>query len=352
MVGVAGFEPTTLCPPDKCATRLRYTPTGRGVTEPRPERQEAFLGRAGGIGDPSRLPLYADAKLRLDAAMNIPAFYINIDARTDRREAMERQLAQLELKVERLSASTPGDVSAEQLERHSSAYSVPFIGPSHMGCWHSHIRAMRAIVESGAEWGLVLEDDVILSRRLGEVVAAFLASDEARNLDLVQLETTARRTRVLPPVARLTTGHQLVPYRSTLYGAAGYLISRRGAMHLLSHPRLIHRQNDVTVFTPFMGPAAALRSVLVEPAVVIQLNKIEATTLSEGNIAAPKRPPAANASVVWRRRWLLWVEQAINMWDHLLHIPKGITSRVIPFDTQDQVYVGAKGLPQGATVLD
>ena len=27
MVGVAGFEPTTTCPPDKCATRLRYTPT-------------------------------------------------------------------------------------------------------------------------------------------------------------------------------------------------------------------------------------------------------------------------------------------------------------------------------------
>ena len=27
LVGVAGFEPTTPCPPDKCATRLRYTPT-------------------------------------------------------------------------------------------------------------------------------------------------------------------------------------------------------------------------------------------------------------------------------------------------------------------------------------
>ena len=26
MVGVAGFEPTTPCPPDKCATGLRYTP--------------------------------------------------------------------------------------------------------------------------------------------------------------------------------------------------------------------------------------------------------------------------------------------------------------------------------------
>jgi hypothetical protein len=26
MVGAAGFEPTTPCPPDKCATRLRYAP--------------------------------------------------------------------------------------------------------------------------------------------------------------------------------------------------------------------------------------------------------------------------------------------------------------------------------------
>ena len=26
MVGLAGFEPTTTCPPDKCATKLRYSP--------------------------------------------------------------------------------------------------------------------------------------------------------------------------------------------------------------------------------------------------------------------------------------------------------------------------------------
>ena len=29
MVGAAGFEPTTPCPPDKCATGLRYAPTFR-----------------------------------------------------------------------------------------------------------------------------------------------------------------------------------------------------------------------------------------------------------------------------------------------------------------------------------
>src|SRR5690606_31202828 len=35
LVGVAGFEPTTTCPPDKCATRLRYTPD-RGAIIARP----------------------------------------------------------------------------------------------------------------------------------------------------------------------------------------------------------------------------------------------------------------------------------------------------------------------------
>ena len=29
LVGAAGFEPTTPCPPDKCATGLRYAPTFR-----------------------------------------------------------------------------------------------------------------------------------------------------------------------------------------------------------------------------------------------------------------------------------------------------------------------------------
>ena len=28
VVGVTGFEPMTTGPPDQCATRLRYTPTG------------------------------------------------------------------------------------------------------------------------------------------------------------------------------------------------------------------------------------------------------------------------------------------------------------------------------------
>src|SRR5690606_17621165 len=36
LVGVAGFEPTTTCPPDRCATKLRYTPRCLNYSPRRP----------------------------------------------------------------------------------------------------------------------------------------------------------------------------------------------------------------------------------------------------------------------------------------------------------------------------
>ena len=51
MVGTAGFEPATPCPPDKCATKLRYSPY-RGTSAPyvraelyRPNRGSSVLVR-------------------------------------------------------------------------------------------------------------------------------------------------------------------------------------------------------------------------------------------------------------------------------------------------------------------
>lgn len=37
VVGLAGFEPTTPCPPGKCATRLRYSPNSRNGARRKPE---------------------------------------------------------------------------------------------------------------------------------------------------------------------------------------------------------------------------------------------------------------------------------------------------------------------------
>ena len=50
MVGATGFEPATTCPPDKCATVLRYAPTGANrsttLSSERPVYKGVPLSRA------------------------------------------------------------------------------------------------------------------------------------------------------------------------------------------------------------------------------------------------------------------------------------------------------------------
>ena len=42
VVGAAGFEPTTTCPPDKCATKLRYAPIENSYTPFCPKKQAFY----------------------------------------------------------------------------------------------------------------------------------------------------------------------------------------------------------------------------------------------------------------------------------------------------------------------
>jgi glycosyl transferase, family 25 len=272
--------------------------------------------------------------------MDIPAFYINLDARQDRREFMERQFAEIGMRVQRIPAVSAGSLPAEMLERHCSPRSVHCLSRSELGCWLSHTKAWRAFLATGASWGLVLEDDAILSIHLPEFISAFLAGEAASSHDLLQLESTARRSRVLPPIG-VVGGRSLRPFRSTIHGAAAYLLSARAVRHFLGRPDLFHRQVDCALFTPYAPTGRDLRTVLVEPALCIQANKVEATGLAAGSIA-PARLPAASLGVWLSRATVSLKRQIANVVDHVGHLPRGLRSMMIPFDEPERRYVGSK----------
>ena len=50
MVGETGFEPATLCSQSRCATRLRYSPTGRSLTAPAEGANSIRIGRPVVVG--------------------------------------------------------------------------------------------------------------------------------------------------------------------------------------------------------------------------------------------------------------------------------------------------------------
>src|SRR5258705_9575318 len=114
MVGAAGFEPATTCPPCRCATRLRYAPTqGHGRYERgrpgarRPRRSGARFAQALGQLPQFRLDLVQHqlairiAESQLDLGRRLLALVEQRASRTrDRVAARVEQLLDAEQELD------------------------------------------------------------------------------------------------------------------------------------------------------------------------------------------------------------------------------------------------------------
>lgn len=263
-----------------------------------------------------------------------PIYFINLDARPDRRAFMERQFAELGLEAKRVSASTADEISETHLTQYCDPGALHYHSPSEMACWYSHVQCWRSILDTGARWGLVFEDDAVLSPRLPAFLDAFFATGLDGRCDIVQLETIARRTRVLPAIAHTEAGIALRPFRSTVYGTAAYLIRATMLPSLLSDPHLFDRPVDHRLFCPFLPAVPGWRLLLTDPGLCIQVHRWEQGELAQSDIVRDDWP-ATKPSIIRERQRLIRRAAFANFVDHLRHIPRGIRSRLIPFDAGD-----------------
>lgn len=100
----------------------------------------------------------------------IDVFYINLDRRTDRREHIENQLSLLDIKAKRVPASVGSELTKEQMSfvNFDDFYCLMKrpVSPGEIGCALSHIRVWQKIVDQKIDYALILEDDVVLDKRL------------------------------------------------------------------------------------------------------------------------------------------------------------------------------------------
>lgn len=83
------------------------------------------------------------------------AYVINLASRPDRWESVLHQRHDLGLEIVRINAVTISDLNLVT-ER--------FVAPGVAATWKSHQLAMKTFLESGEEFGLILEDDFLLSK--------------------------------------------------------------------------------------------------------------------------------------------------------------------------------------------
>lgn len=107
-------------------------------------------------------------------------FYINLERSTERRQALEQRLRELGLedRYQRFPAVL-GSLWHKQGHR---------LRPGEVGCFMSHLEVLKACPQDGRHCH-VLEDDVLLSRKMGPVLQMVMASPDFDNWDVVVTDT-------------------------------------------------------------------------------------------------------------------------------------------------------------------
>lgn len=103
----------------------------------------------------------------------VKGFVINLDSREDRWRDSSSQFSKLPFEVERVSA-----VVAREIEREE-----PYVPGGVAATWRSHQKAMKAHLQSGTDFGFILEDDFLVSRDISRILSKVTSNGD---FDLVQ----------------------------------------------------------------------------------------------------------------------------------------------------------------------
>jgi glycosyl transferase family 25 len=154
---------------------------------------------------------------------------INLDRAPERLARINAQLQALDLPYTRLPAVDacalqPGQRAALDEAAYRRRHGMkPVLGE--LGCYLSHVEAMRRFLATDASFALVLEDDVLLHDSLPAVLRGLMANP--RRWDMVKLSAVHSGTpqRVL----ELAPGHDLAVMLSRCTGSSAYIVNRRAA---------------------------------------------------------------------------------------------------------------------------
>lgn len=170
---------------------------------------------------------------------DLPIFLINLAGSDDRLAASQRQLEAAGLSFTRIEAYDGRGKAATSFKAYDPDAAFAFFGrqmtSGEVGCYLSHVAAAQAVIDSGAPYGLVLEDDFEVRPGGWDSLAqtiAFLEAEACSDWELVNLARSPKL--VTRPVADVipTEGAPSVLHRAYYFPviATAILWSRAGAI--------------------------------------------------------------------------------------------------------------------------
>lgn len=165
-------------------------------------------------------------------------YLINLARRPDRLAAMASQAETLGLRLTRQDARDARDMDMGTIDQwFQPGGPLGEIPRGDKCCSLSHRDAWRRLVDGGANYAAVLEDDVLLKDGARFVLSG--ADWIPKGIDLVKLEHygPAGQSVLLSDFAEVGHGFRIARMHSRHTGAAAYILSRRAAELLLAIPQ-------------------------------------------------------------------------------------------------------------------
>jgi glycosyl transferase family 25 len=259
----------------------------------------------------------------------LQAWCINLDKRPERWARMQAEAGKAGFAFERVAAvdGTRPDIAA-------AAAAVPIgrlgmrMSAGAYGCFLSHREAWSRLVASGEPWGMVAEDDLLLSPGLGALMRPDWIPGDA---DVVKVETRLVRAHVSRQTTAEVDGRRVAQLLGSHIAAGCYMLSAATAARLLRETETFSDGVDHVLFDadfPFF-PTARIYQVAPAPSVqgslwreFDQVPDWAQTSMAEHFVDAP--PPES-----WKEGPLGRARRRLREEAHALRL--GSRYEVVPF---------------------
>lgn len=180
-----------------------------------------------------------------------PIFLINLPASVDRRAAAITQLARVGLAPTLIQAVDGRKLSEDEIAsvvdaRGRLRRAPKPLSPAEVGCYLSHRKVLELIVREGLSQALVLEDDLLATDELPQVLDA-IARRPLPPYDMIKLGISEEQHKTFVPILPLTEVSQLVRHHNVVNSNLAYLITRAGAERFLAYGAPIRYPVDVAM---------------------------------------------------------------------------------------------------------
>jgi glycosyl transferase family 25 len=169
--------------------------------------------------------------------MSMPSvFVINLDKSPKRMAKISQRLDQLGIIFERISGVYGADLTAEEISKYycpklnKKNYRRP-LRLGEIGCYMSHLKAWRTIVDRKISCALILEDDIVIDESLTRLIQYLGKS--SNSFDIVKFYSKKKKPKLLDSVP-FGSSHQLCRFKKIPIGNQGQLVTLSGAKKLLN----------------------------------------------------------------------------------------------------------------------